>query len=856
MKPVDYFNRDLHTFWATTFQLDLKLFDQFLLRRLGHEPLNAVVLCDAANLSAALSRLSEVDQHVVASANSRYVLRGMKVPSGGRFHPKTYLFASNRRVQLLVGSGNLTWSGIDRGAEVFAEFDAADQEGRAVIRDWLDWMATLVEARNDELLTHRFRQLRQTLSVLDDPGAESSSTFASNADTPLLETIKAAAPAGVQELHVTAPYFDNRAEALNKLIKTIEPTRSVHLYLGARPNVDGRLLQAILAGIDVNVKLYRLHPTHFVHAKMIGLVADQESVLVCGSANLSHAALDRIYASEVGRGNCEAVVIRRGDAESVRSRFRLRDAEPTEMSIDDLAGFTFDSEEEGEIDHKLSLISVAPDSAARLIVKTEGPLAAGARLQIGDDDFLSLDRHEDSWTTPSLDVDSIPLVAWLADTEKRRISNMVVVDDPRALERMLGERTGSQDVPNELRGDRSGSDFIELLLNAHRQQIFDLDDTRAVAKASQQADSNPDAPDGYWDRYASQEIQYDQRSQTYRPLSKHAGEAEPSFLMSEIRAMLNAAPGERHLRLIRNVVETEMNAPEARREWTPTARERVRARNLIRRWARAIPDPRHVWLAEDAAARNYEVLIELLATTWLKEYLPNEDVVELFGEVLGGLLGTSQGKGLLGRAEPDVAESVLGSIGTAHRELAAAMAFCALTQPKWREFVYEWQYFMKLGLEEDVFAAGDLAMAFVEAETHESTTSESILELLAGRATYVDDETWGRQIAETMGLSRVRLSPAIGFNDVDLMLEIEGVPEPDSDPRLVSLARRALEFKRSGNVLISAADQRYLLRLGEKAVMRVNRVTRTSIEPIDLDRLYAVEEQGGNLSDLLGVEAT
>jgi len=79
MKPVEFFRRDVHTFWATTYQFDLKLFDQFLLRHLGQQPLNAVVLCDEDNVSSALSSLRDVDRHVAASANKRYLLRGIRL---------------------------------------------------------------------------------------------------------------------------------------------------------------------------------------------------------------------------------------------------------------------------------------------------------------------------------------------------------------------------------------------------------------------------------------------------------------------------------------------------------------------------------------------------------------------------------------------------------------------------------------------------------------------------------------------------------------------------------------------------------------------------------------------------------
>ena len=43
--------------WATTYSVDLSLFNEFLLPRLGDPPLNVVVLADHRRLSASLDRL-------------------------------------------------------------------------------------------------------------------------------------------------------------------------------------------------------------------------------------------------------------------------------------------------------------------------------------------------------------------------------------------------------------------------------------------------------------------------------------------------------------------------------------------------------------------------------------------------------------------------------------------------------------------------------------------------------------------------------------------------------------------------------------------------------------------------------
>src|SRR3954453_18372220 len=197
MKPVEFFSRDVHTFWATTFQLDLKLFDQFLLRRLGNEPLNAVVLCDEDDLTDTLGRLTEVDRHVAATANRRYLLRGMRVPSGGRFHPKTYFFPSRRRTVLLVGSGNLTRSGLDRGAEVFTAFDAREEHDQPVIRAWAAWIGELVTGRHDELLRARYRHMRATLPAL--AGQSEQDLFFSNAERRIADVIAEPRPPRVTE---------------------------------------------------------------------------------------------------------------------------------------------------------------------------------------------------------------------------------------------------------------------------------------------------------------------------------------------------------------------------------------------------------------------------------------------------------------------------------------------------------------------------------------------------------------------------------------------------------------------------------------------------------------------------------
>ena len=119
MRVAAHFRPGTAVFWATTYALDLKLFDQYLLRQLGGPPINAVVLVDHWRLGEMWNRVDPDEHYLARQANRVYLLRGVRLPGGGAFHPKTYLFGRRDGSTLLVGSGNLTRRGIDAGKEVF-----------------------------------------------------------------------------------------------------------------------------------------------------------------------------------------------------------------------------------------------------------------------------------------------------------------------------------------------------------------------------------------------------------------------------------------------------------------------------------------------------------------------------------------------------------------------------------------------------------------------------------------------------------------------------------------------------------------------------------------------------------------
>ena len=112
VQPVaELFTSTASALWATTYNIDLSLFNEFLLARLGDPPLNIAVLADHRRLTASLQRVPVERADTLATVNRRWLLRGVAI--AGAFHPKSYLAVAGSSATLLVGSGNLSASGLD-----------------------------------------------------------------------------------------------------------------------------------------------------------------------------------------------------------------------------------------------------------------------------------------------------------------------------------------------------------------------------------------------------------------------------------------------------------------------------------------------------------------------------------------------------------------------------------------------------------------------------------------------------------------------------------------------------------------------------------------------------------------------
>lgn len=858
MKFEQLIARNVRGFWATSYSFGLKLFDQYLLRKLSQSTLNAVVLADHDKVAEVWEHLPANERYLARRVGSRYLLRGIRVPGGGAFHPKTYLLVRASDATLIVGSGNLTRDGIDGGREVFTSFSTDREADMPSLRAWAAWMSRVVQDYDDALLRERWTALRDACPWM--LGNTEGTAFLVNDERRLIEQLTDRLPITVSELHVTAPFFDRDAQALADLITATDP-ELVTLYVGAGTKVDGPSLAAVLANAS-SARLLSYEPRTFVHAKLIGAIGnDGQGTLLVGSPNLSRAALTLTSAEK--HGNCEAAVIRHGSADQLLAVFNGSGLRLVDRPLSSLEALEFEDEHPA-VARPLVLRNATWRTDGHLDLRWSGKhdLPDDASVVVWDEHTSGVLLGDGGVTAERIDArEPLPLLCWLADANGDALSNRVAIDDPTALrESLTGSDRKSSSRPRELEGMEM-IPLVRLVLWAHDKFIFDLDDTAAIRRANDAAAENAgdqDASD-FWDKYAQAELEYDARTQTYRPLtsdaSRHAGPVDE--LLRELQMLLHAAPDAPHpvLRILTAAAEHAdgEDEPSAGMPWTMEARQRVRAYNLLSRWCDAVADPRHVFISPDAPIINYQTLLAVLLVAWVYEALDEDHLCRLLLKLMKAFIGTADGQGFLGRADEGLRAATRERLHGFTAEAAAGMVASALGPgTPWSGEIYDWQPILRRGIALGAILASDRSATVVEWLTGETTTSSDVDELLMKRLNYIDDKTWCARLAAELELNRIELELHRQAK-VGTAVSVYGPTNPLHDGRLLTVARRVIDHKSLTAVAIKCGDTTMVFEPGKRARALVSGNTLRSSGPTDTIQFGEIEQQGGSWADVLNV---
>ena len=336
-----YSESGFHTSIATTFNIDFDAYEAIVLARLrGAGCRNNLLVCDKRMVTAALDGAFRMPRY----AGRLYsVSEAEGAQAGGVFHPKIFLQLGRQAGRLLIGSANLTASGIAGNLEIVGELkctEAPSGEQRLIQQAFQTLQAYLDQ--DDPAVAAQLELVRRRTPWLGD-APEPLEDAVSLEDGTLGAFLPTGRPAGVaaryidlvaekiDRLIVVSPYWDDELAALKYLSEALEPSE-----ISIMVDSEALIFPPIPEWLAPIVRFYDSGASfkkRFIHAKLFIAETKSADHLLLGSANCTIAALGN---RGFGGLNSEACLYRRLPAGSVRGALGLdkvfdNDPVPPEM---------------------------------------------------------------------------------------------------------------------------------------------------------------------------------------------------------------------------------------------------------------------------------------------------------------------------------------------------------------------------------------------------------------------------------------------------------------------------------------------------------------------------------------------
>ena len=309
-----------HSAILTCYSFDPFFYSHFFRPQLNARGIvNQLVLIDAGRLDK-----TKEDERFASyrgsSAFEGYTPLRIESSGGGVFHPKIGLFIGEKRITAVIGSGNLTYSGMSFNDEAWCAFSISSDEAAdapVIFSVWqylkgiigrqrlssadtqLGWMKD-----HSELLKQIDSKVYNRLTI-ESPEGERFEFSANSSESSIFSDIRSAVgTARVKDITICAPFYDKNGTALRNLLDAFNPERInclVSLDEGSLPLSLPDTPEVHFYEFDVKDD----DKIRTVHAKLIQLSTDQQTILAIGSANASIQALG----SEHGYSNDEADII-------------------------------------------------------------------------------------------------------------------------------------------------------------------------------------------------------------------------------------------------------------------------------------------------------------------------------------------------------------------------------------------------------------------------------------------------------------------------------------------------------------------------------------------------------------------
>jgi hypothetical protein len=319
-----------------TYGADLPFFENALLRT-NFRCRNKVILADGQKFMQACERYARDD--LVRMLNQYYVADGLYMPHAA--HAKIILLTRPDAGKLLLGSGNLGAQGYTSGGEMFTQYEYNEQSRETLSAFQAAWemVDTLLKRGVVGGAAVRYvRALYEGTPWLMRAAITDGQPLRHNLERSFLDQLQdELAGELVQELWLLAPFYDEKAVALSRLMETFAPEKANLLVQPKHFSADKAALARVMEKYAGRVWL---HPfthsqsgeTAYVHAKFYLLKTPTRAICLQGSPNCSQVAL--LLAAP--QGNLEAANLLTGPREAFDALLDNLSLQPATQSLDGL----------------------------------------------------------------------------------------------------------------------------------------------------------------------------------------------------------------------------------------------------------------------------------------------------------------------------------------------------------------------------------------------------------------------------------------------------------------------------------------------------------------------------------------
>lgn len=291
-------NTVYHSAILTSFTFDLYYFSNYYMPQMRSRGIrNVVVLIDSTQYDAILE-----DTEAFKNYRHDFALIRVKNKSNGVFHPKVSLFLGDKQALALVGSGNMTYSGMSHNKELWGAFcaDGKETEEAFIIKDIWDYLSKIIRSSSSEIAIQQLEWCKiysaaiKDFESIESPKQSEFKFITATSEESIFDKIKKIVFGEVNTIKVIAPFYDMDGSLISTLRSTFTPQKikcAIDESYGYIPNKIKDVSKIeFFHWHEIFESENQFELSKKLHAKAIQFETSEGIFLVFGSANATGAA--------------------------------------------------------------------------------------------------------------------------------------------------------------------------------------------------------------------------------------------------------------------------------------------------------------------------------------------------------------------------------------------------------------------------------------------------------------------------------------------------------------------------------------------------------------------------------------